>query len=108
MYWTAAYGAFMLLGALSVLGWLEHRVLRRRLMVFRISAAEPEAAMRASNAALKELKLEMQHFSIFRVGSEFLLEFDVDISGKEQDQLTEKFTSLGLHYEVVPHETVHE
>ncbi len=108
MYWTATYTALMCLLALSILGWFEERTLRRRVMVFRLTVADPEPAMKAANAALAEMKLQMQHFQTVRLGTDFVLEFEVDVSHSQEEQLTGKLSTVGGRCEVVRHEAVSE
>lgn len=108
MYWTAVYTSLMMLGALSVFGWLEQRLWKKRMMIFRITAADPEPAMRVSNTALGEMQLQMQHFQVFRVGADFVLEFEAEVTYAEQQKLLSQLSGLGARCEVVPHETAHE
>ncbi len=108
MYWTATYTALMCLLALSVLGWVEGRLFRRRVMIFRITAPEPEPCMKAANTALAELNLQMQHFQIYRIGTDFVLDFEVDVSHSQQEHLLARLSSVGRKCEVVRHEAATE
>lgn len=108
MYWTATYTSLMCLLALSILGWFEERALKRRVMVFRLTVVDPEPAMKAANAALTEMKLQMQHFQMVRLGTDFVLEFEVDVSHSQEQQLMSKLSSVGGRCEVVRHEAVSE
>jgi len=108
LYWTASYTALMCLLALSILGWLENRLFKSRAMIFRITAADPEPSMKAANLALNEMKLQMQHFQVYRVGAEFVLEFEAEVTHGQQQHLMDKLTGLGAHCEVVPHEAARE
>jgi putative Mg2+ transporter-C (MgtC) family protein len=108
MYWTGVYAGLMLLGALSVLGWIEERLIKKRVMIFRVTAADPEPAMRVSNTALGEMQLQMQHFQILRVGSNFVLEFEAEVTRAQQEKLLEQLSGLGAHCEAVPLELARE
>ncbi len=108
MYWTAAFTALMCVFALSVLGWFEDRVLKHRVILFRLSVASPDVVLREANQLLKEMSIEMQHFQIFRVGEEFILEFHADVSHAQQEKLISKFSELGARCECVKHEMVAE
>jgi putative Mg2+ transporter-C (MgtC) family protein len=108
MYWTAAYSGLMILGALSALGWLEERMLKKRLVTVRITAAEPEAPMKQSSAALEEHGVKMQNFQIFRVGADFVLQFDMAVTESQQEKLMPKLSALGTRCEAVPHESARE
>ncbi|MBI1749795.1 MAG: MgtC/SapB family protein [Acidobacteria bacterium] len=108
MYWTGTYTALMCLLALSILGWIENRVFKSRVMVFRITSADPEPSMKAANTALGEMKLQMQHFQMYRVGGDFVMEFEADVTHVQQQHLLSKLTGLGAHCEIVPHEAARE
>jgi putative Mg2+ transporter-C (MgtC) family protein len=108
MYWTATFTTLMCVLLLSMLGWFETQVIKRRLMVFRVSVAAPEVAMREASQALKEMKVEMQHFQMFRVGEEFIFEFEADVSHAQQEKLVSKFSELGARCECVKHEIAGE
>ena len=108
MYWTATYTALMCLVALSILGWIEERALKRRVMVFRITVTDPEPALKTAHAAIAELNLQMQHFQMLRVGAEFLLEFEVEVSHAQEQELLGKLGTLGGRCEVVRREAVAE
>jgi putative Mg2+ transporter-C (MgtC) family protein len=108
LYWTAAYATLMLLGALSLLGMLEVRLIRSRIMVFRVTAADPEPAMKAVNAALTEMKIQMQRFQIFRVGADFVMEFQAGVTHAQQQKLIEQLGALSARCEAVPRDTTME
>ncbi len=108
MYWTATYTALMCLLALSILGWIENRVLKSRMMIFRLTASDPEPAMKAANSALAGMKLQMHHFQLYRVGAEFVLEFEVAVSHSQEQQLLSKLGIVGGRCEVVRHEAALE
>ncbi len=108
MYWTATYTSLMCLLALSILGWVEDRTLRRHVMVFRITVPDPVPAMKAANETLAEMEIQMQHFQLVHVGTDFVLEFEVDVSHAQQTTLLAKLSAIGGHCEVVRHEAVSE
>lgn len=108
MHWTAAYCALMILGALSLLGWIEERLLKRRLMTVRITAAEPEAPMKMSGRILEEMGLKMQDFQLYRVGADFVVQFNAALTQTQQEKLLPKLSELGSRCEIVPSETTRE
>jgi putative Mg2+ transporter-C (MgtC) family protein len=108
MYWTAAYCAVMILGALSLLGWIEERLLKKRLMTVRITTGEPETPMKRSNAVLEEMGLKMQNFQLYRLGAEFVVQFDVALTEAQQEKLMPQLSGLGTRCEVVPQEAGRE
>jgi putative Mg2+ transporter-C (MgtC) family protein len=108
MFWTAGFSALMILGALSVLGWLEERLLKKRAMTFRVMATDPEPAMKMANTTLRDMELSMQHFQIFRVGSEFVMEFEAEVTRWQQLKLLEQLGQLGVKCEAAPYYAAHE
>jgi putative Mg2+ transporter-C (MgtC) family protein len=103
LYVTALFSALVILLSLSVLGWAEDRFsLKTRLMTFRLTTGNLEAAMGGANRAFSEMKIPMQHFQVFRVGSDFVMEFDADCSHTQQQSLVEKLGALEARCEVVP------
>ncbi len=109
MYWTAVFTAVVVLVALAALGWLEDRLgLRTRLMTFRLTTLNLEDVMSRVNGICTELKVAMQHFQVFRIGSEFMLEFDADVSYTQQHHMLSKLGALGVRCDVVPLDTQRE
>jgi len=109
LYWTAAFTVFIVLVALAVLGWLEDRFgLRTRLMTFRLTTANLEGVMGRVNELLTEMKVAMQHFQVLRIGPDFILEFDANVSYTQQQQLLSKMSALEARCEVVPLDTQRE
>jgi len=103
MYWTAAYTTLMMLGALSLLGMMEARLIRSQMTIFRVTAADPQRAMNDANAALTELKVTMQRFELFHVGAEYVLEFEADVTYSQRQNILEKLSSAGTRCDVVIH-----
>jgi len=103
LYVTGLFTAIIILLALSLLGWAEKRFsLKTRPVAFRLTTGKLEAAMAAANRSLGELKIPMQHFQVFRVGQDFVMEFDADVSHGQQQAILEKLSTLDARCEVVP------
>jgi putative Mg2+ transporter-C (MgtC) family protein len=102
LYVTAFFTTVVILLALSLLGWAEGRFsLKTRLVAFRLTTSNLEPVMAGANRALTELKVPMQHFQVYRVGADFVLEFDADVSHAQQQAILEKFGALDARCEVV-------
>ncbi len=100
---TSVFTALVILAALVLLGWAEDRFsLKTRLMTFRLTTSNLEDTMARSNQVLTQMKVGMQHFQVFRVGSEYVMEFDADVSHTQQDQIMGKLCQLEARCEVVP------
>ncbi len=103
LYAVAAFTALLALLSLTVLGWAEDRFgLKSRLMTFRMTTAHVEEMLTRAQEILNETKVQMQHFQVFRVGSEFLLEFDADVTLHQQHCLAAKLGSTGARLEIAP------
>jgi putative Mg2+ transporter-C (MgtC) family protein len=105
MYFTAVFSAVLLVLGLSVVGWGEQKFIpRSKLMTFRVTTPNLEVAMAVSNETLAQLNVPMQNFQVFRIGSEFLMEFDVDVLPAQQQTLFEKLSSISSKCEAAPHQ----
>ncbi len=106
---TGVFTALVILAALILLGWVEDRFsLKTRLITFRLTTSRLEEVMARANRVLTDMKVAMQHFQVFRVGEEFVMEFDADVSYKQQNQLVSKLSALEARCEVVPLDTQRE
>ncbi len=109
LYATSMFAGLLILVALSLLGWVEDRFsLKTRLMTFRVTTPHMEEVMARVNQLLAEMKVPMQHLQVFRVGQEFVMEFDADVSHTQQHQIIGKLSGLDLRCEVVPLDTQRE
>jgi len=107
LYWTSIYTCLLILMLLVVVGWLEDAFsLKTRRMVFRLTAQNLEAAMSTVNAAFAEAEVAVQHFQVLRIGQDFVLEFEADVSLYQQKRLATKISPLGSKFEVVAREYV--
>ena len=100
--------AFILV-CLVILGWVEDRVgLKTRLMTFRLTTADAEKVMTGAHEILSSMKIAMQHFQIFHVGSQSVIEFVADISHSQERQAMAQLSRLGARCEIVPNEAVRD
>lgn len=103
LYVTSLFATVIILLALSILGWAEKRLsLKTRPVAFRLTTGRLEEAMSTANRALGELKVPMQHFQVFRVGQDFVMEFDADVSHVQEQAILAKLGTLDARCEVVP------
>ena len=106
---TAVFSAAVVLVTLVLLGWAEDRFsLKTRLTTFRLTTARLEEVMAGATKVLTGMKVAMQHFQVFRVGAEFVMEFDADVSHTQQDRIISKLSELEARCEVVPVDTQRE
>jgi putative Mg2+ transporter-C (MgtC) family protein len=103
LYLTATFTGLLILVTLVFLGWLEDRFsLKTKLMTFRLTTPSLETAMECVNQVLGRMRVAMQHFQVFRLGKEFVLEFDADVSHSQEHQIIGKLSELEGRCEVVP------
>ncbi len=109
LYLVAVFTVLLILVALSALGWFEDRFgLKTRLMTFRLTTTEMQATMARAHQVLAEIKIQMQRCQVHRLGGEFTVEFDADVSHTQQQQLLERLGAHELHCEVAPVESQRE
>lgn len=103
MYLTAIFATLLVLLALSILGWAEDRFsLKTRLMTFRLTTSDLEDLLPRAHNAMSEVGIPMQHFQVFRVGADFVVEFEADVSTPQQHHVLQKLTALEARCECVP------
>jgi len=103
LYVTALFTTLVILLSLSVLGWAEKRFsLKSRLLTFRLTTVNLEKVMSGANALLAGMGVPMQHFQVFRVGADFVMEFDADVSHAQQHKIVQELGALETRCEVVP------
>ncbi len=104
-YMVAIFTVLLILLALTALGWLEDRFgLKTRLVIFRLTTSNLEDAVNRTHIVLGEMKVPMQHFQVFRVGTDMVMEFDADVSYTQQQRVFEQLSRFGSRCEVVPSE----
>lgn len=109
LYFTAMFATLLIVVGLSVLGWAEQKFIpRSRLFTFRITTGNLELAMGVSNRTLHEMKVAMQNFQVFRVGEDFVMEFDAEVLPSQQQELLQKLSPVGSKCEAAPHEGMRE
>lgn len=103
LYGTGLFATVIILSALSLLGWAEKRLsLKTRPVAFRLTTANLDTVMSTANRTLRELKVPMQHFQVLRVGQDFVMEFDAELSHAQEQAILEKLSTLEARCEVVP------
>jgi len=109
LYVTALFVTLIILLSLTALGWAEKRFsLKTQLMTFRLTTAKLEEVMAGANRTLGEMGVGMQHFQVFRVGADFVMEFDADVSHGQQHAITQKLGALETRIQVVPRDIPRE
>jgi putative Mg2+ transporter-C (MgtC) family protein len=102
LYLTAIFATLLILLTLSILGRAEDRFsLKTHLMTFRITTSSLESFMPRAHDVMKELGVPMQHFQVFRVGPDCVMEFDAEVSSPQQHQVMQRLSAIEPRCECV-------
>ena len=103
MYYTAVFSAVLILIALTVLGWVAGQYgLKSRLVAVRCTTSSAEPALKQVHQIFDQIGVPIQHFQIHRVGTEFVLEFDADLSYRQQHEVMRRLSAVEGRWEVIP------
>jgi putative Mg2+ transporter-C (MgtC) family protein len=109
LYAVAGYATGLVLFGLVAIGWSEQQLnLKRRVMVFRVLTNQAESVATDVQRLMAELKIGMRHFRVSVVGDKSVVEFEVDVSHKQQESIHARFNRPGIMTEVVPLEGYRE
>ncbi len=88
MYLTGIFTTFFLLFALWALGRFERRFdLKTQTMSYNVTCRNIEEVMSGINATLESHKLAMQNLRVQRVGKEYVIEFEADVTDSQHRAL---------------------
>jgi putative Mg2+ transporter-C (MgtC) family protein len=105
---AAAATAIVLFG-LFVLAWLAEKLnLKARVMIFRFTASQPENVAGEIQRLLKGMQIHSQQFRVSMAGPSSIVEFQADVSHKQQEDIVAQLNRQGVVTEVVPLEGRHE
>ncbi len=103
LYAVAAYSTGLVLFGLTVIGWAEQYFnLKCRLMAFRITTDHAESLATEVQRLMAGLKIPMQHFRVSMVGPTSIVEFESDVTHKQQEEILAQFNRQGVITEVAP------
>jgi putative Mg2+ transporter-C (MgtC) family protein len=103
LYAVAGYATGLVLFGLIVIGWCAERLnLKRRVMVFRVTTSQAESVATEVQRLMSELKLAMRHFRVSMLGTNSIVEFEVDVNHKQQESILTQLQRPGIISEVVP------
>jgi putative Mg2+ transporter-C (MgtC) family protein len=109
LYGVATATTGVVLFALVVLGWGSRRLnLKSRSMVFRFTTSHAENVATEVQRLLADLKIRMDHFRVSMAGGSSVVEFDADVSPRQQQTIVAQLSRQGVVTEVVPIEGHHE
>jgi putative Mg2+ transporter-C (MgtC) family protein len=109
LYATAGTATAIVLFGLIVLAWCTERFsLRSRALVFRFTTGHADSVAGEVQRLLGSLKIPAQHFRVSMTGTDSIVEFEADVSHKQQEQIVEQLNRQGVVTEVVPLQGHHE
>jgi putative Mg2+ transporter-C (MgtC) family protein len=109
LYAVAGSATAIVLFGLFVLAWCAGRFnLKSRMLVFRFTTSHAESVAGEIQRLLASLKIAVQHFRVSMTGNNSIVEFEADVSHKQQEQIVEQLNRQGVVTEVVPLQGHHE
>jgi putative Mg2+ transporter-C (MgtC) family protein len=109
LYKVAGFTTGLVLFGLVVIGWASERFnLKARVMIFRFTTSHAENVAAELQQFLAELKIKMQHFRVSMAGAASIVEFEADVSYRQQEAILTRLSRSGIISEVVPFERHHE
>jgi putative Mg2+ transporter-C (MgtC) family protein len=109
MYTASAIACGLLLFSLIVLIYVEDWLnLKPRYMLFRIFVDRSENMVTEVHRIFAELKVAIDNFQVSLSGEKNLIQFDADVSARQQEKILEALCKPGITCEMAPVERQHE
>ena len=101
LYAVAGYSTGLVLFGLMVIGWAEQYFnLKCRLMVFRITTSHADSVSTEIQRLMAGMKIPMQHLRISMAGATSIVEFEADVTHKQQEAILAQLNRQGVITEV--------
>jgi putative Mg2+ transporter-C (MgtC) family protein len=108
-YSVAVYATGLVLFGLIVVGWAARRFnLKCRNLVFRITTSHVDSVATEVQRLMASQKIPMQHFRVSMAGTNSIVEFESEVSHKQQETIVTQLNRQGVITEVIPVEGHHE
>jgi putative Mg2+ transporter-C (MgtC) family protein len=105
LYKVSGFVCLMMLFGLAVLVQIEKFFkLRSHYLLFRISSDNASGLLPELHQLFGEMKLPLDQLSVSRDDGKHVLQFEADLSQRQQEKVTAKLCELGLAYEMLPAE----
>ncbi len=102
LYGTGIFMAVLILGALSVLGWLERRLrLKTEIHVYRLSGPTVDGILNPLSEAARARNLSLHNLTCRRAGELYEVQFEVDAAPQVHSELLRELNNLKLACEIV-------
>lgn len=104
-YAIAGSATGIVLFALAVLGWAAEKLnLKRRPMFFRFTTAYTQNVAGEVQRLLASMKIPMRQFRVSMTGQNSIVEFEADVSHRQEEQIVQQLNREDVVTEVVPYE----
>lgn len=105
LYKVSGFVCLVMLFSLAVLVQIEKFFkLRSHLLLFRIAAENAAGLLPEIHQLFGEMKLPLDQMSVSLADGKHILQFEADLSQRQQEKVTTKLCELGLAYEMLPAE----
>ena len=103
LYAIGGYATGLVLFGLVVLGWIAQRSnLKVRILGFRITGSHAENIAGEVQRLFAELKIKPQQFRVSMVAVNSIVEFQAEVSRRQQEQIVERLNRVGVVTELIP------
>jgi putative Mg2+ transporter-C (MgtC) family protein len=103
LYAVAGYSTGLVLFGLTVIGWAEqHFNLKCRFVMFRITTSHTDSVSTEIQRLMASLKIPMQHFRTSMAGATSIVEFEAEVTHKQQETILNQLNRQGVITEVAP------
>jgi len=103
LYAVAGYATGLVLFGLTVIGWAEQYFnLKCRFMVFRITTSQADSLATEIQRMMAGMKIPMQHLRTSMAGATSTVEFEADVTHKQEEAILNQLNRQGVITEVAP------
>ncbi len=103
LYAVAGYATGLVLFGLTAIGWAEQYFnLKCRLMVFRITTSQADSLATEIQRMMAGMKIPMQHLRTSVAGATSIVEFEADVTNKQEEAILAQLNRQGVITEVAP------
>lgn len=109
LYAVAGAATFIVLFGLFAVAWCADRFnLRARMLVFRFTTSHADSVAGEVQRLLVNMKIPTQHFRVSMSGTQSVVEFEADVSHRQQEQIVQQLNRAGIVTELLPLQAHHE
>jgi putative Mg2+ transporter-C (MgtC) family protein len=102
-YKVSGLAATLVLFALVVLIYVENVFnLKPRYMLFRISTSAADDVIPVVHSVFSKLGIALDNFQVSMAGEKHLIQFDADVSARQQESIFKSMTRPGITFEMLP------